>query len=146
MAFMHHTNPKQVIGLIVVSTVLLCATIITNNKTDSSKANDLAEPSAAVKELDGKLLTDLRSQEIEIDEKTKCIMECTNVSETELKSLFAIENVNYEKCEKGNCHLTSYTIEGKTNDGKQLSFKLDSGEDGNSLRELNVNDINCGCI
>lgn len=138
---MNKTNSKQVFILIGISTILVCATFISSYKTF-----DNAEPSSDIKNLDAKLLTDLQNQEIVIDEKTKCLMECNQMSEAQLRSLFAIENVNYEKCEKGNCHLTSYTIEAKTDDGKQISFKIDSGEEGNEVRDMQVKNNDCDCI
>lgn len=138
MAFMHQFNFKHAIGFILVGGIALSAAFIGPNKNEK-------EPSADVKTLDAKLLVDLRNQEIEIDAKTKCLMECNAVNENELKALFDINNVNYDKCEAGNCHLTSYTIEGKLKNGNQVSFKLDSGEEGNQLRGLTITESDCDC-
>ncbi len=135
---MHQFNYKHAIGFILVGAIALSAAIINPGKNEN-------EPAADVKALDAKLLVDLRNQTIEMDDKTKCLMECQNIQESELKSLFDINNVNYAKCEAGNCHLTSYTIEGKLENGNQVTFKLDSGEDGNELRALTVNEADCGC-
>lgn len=139
MRIMHPFNFKHLLGFILVSTLVLGATLLQDK-------NDPEAPSSDVQALDAKLLTDLKTQDIEIDARSKCLMECAAISETELRTLLDISNLNYGKCESGNCHYTSYTIEGKTESGKQVTFKIDSGEEGNLLRELTLPDNGCGCI
>jgi len=138
MAIMHQFNYKHAIGFILIGAIALSTALINPGKNKN-------EPAADVKALDAKLLVDLRNQDINIDTKTKCLMECQTIKESELKSLFDINNVNYAKCEAGNCHLSSYTIEGQLENGSQVSFKLDAGEDGNMLRELTVSKADCDC-
>ncbi len=129
MRFMHAVNYKQVIGFIAVSTLVLGATLMRNQE-------DTKAPSADVQALDAKLLNDLKQQELQIDPKTAELMATHHISENDLRTLFDIDHLNYGKCEAGNCHYTSYTIEGKLDNGKEVMFKLDSGEDGNTLRDL----------
>ncbi|MBK9507453.1 MAG: hypothetical protein WBP31_01375 [Chitinophagales bacterium] len=138
MAFMHRFDYKQVLGLLII--VLLSSAAINRKNKAASNA-----PSEDVKKMDAMLLSDLKQQEITIDEHTQCLMECASIKETELRALFDIDNVNYSKCDAGNCHLTSYTIEGKLDNGKAVSFKLDSGEEGNQLRALNITEADCNC-
>lgn len=129
MAFMHQFNYKHLIGLLLAGAVVLGTGELKDKKADKA-------PSEEVQALDAKLLKDLQHQEIQIDVKTATLMECGDVTESELRMLFDINNVNYNKCESGNCHYTSYTIEGKLDNGTEVLFKLDSGEDGNVLRDL----------
>jgi len=129
---MHKTNPVQVISFIVISTALLCISLIPRQE----KQQD--EPSKDIKQLDALLLTDLRTQEIEFSDAAKATMDCSNMDEQELKTYFDIENVNYTKCDPGNCHYNSYTIESTTKTGKHISFVLSSGEDGNYVEDLHV--------
>lgn len=136
---MHQVNYKYVFGFIAVSTLVLGATLM------QTKADENA-PDPDVQALDAKLLSDLQQQEIAIDKRTQCIMECASISEEELRMLLDIKNLNYEKCESGNCHYTSYTIEGKTSGGKNVVFKIDSGEEGNLLRDLTLQQADCDCI
>lgn len=136
---MHQLNYKHVIGFIVVSTLVLGTTLMQEKKSETA-------PEADVQALDAKLLTDLQTQEIAIDPRTQCLMDCASVSESELRMLLNIKNLNYEKCESGNCHYTSYTIEGKLENGKQVMFKVDSGEEGNLLRDLTFAGADCDCI
>ena len=138
MAFMHQFNYKQALGVLII-VLLTSAAVNRKNKAENNA------PSDDVKAMDAMLLTDLRHQEIDIEANAACLMECAAIEETELRALFDINNVNYSKCEAGNCHLTSYTIEGKLNNGNNVSFKLDSGEDGNVLRALQVDKADCGC-
>lgn len=130
---------KHVLGFILVSVIILFITIATSNPVKDG-------PSQDIKDLDAILLLDLRQQEINIDGKSKCGMDCMNINASELKEMFAVENANYSKCEPGNCHITSYNIEGELKKGNAVSFKLDCGEDGNTLKELAVENNNCYCI
>lgn len=129
MRIMHTVNYKQVIGFIAVSTLILGATLMREKE-------DAEAPDEAIQALDAKLLNDLKQQELQIDPKTAELMTTHHISENDLRSLFDIDHLNYGKCEAGNCHYTSYTIEGKLDNGKEVMFKLDSGEDGNMLRDL----------
>lgn len=138
MRFMHQGGTKSFIGLLLVSTALLCSTFI--HKKEDSNA-----PSGDIQALDAKLLADLRHQKIEADPASTCVMECGHISIDQLKMFFDIDLVNYDKCDEGNCHFTSYTIEGKTDDGKSLQFKLDTGEDGNLIHALTIDGVNCAC-
>lgn len=135
---MHHFGYKHLVVLILVGLVSFAATINFSQKSKNAPAED-------IQALDARLLQDLQQQEIDIDAKTRCLMACQNVNESDLKSLFELKNVNYDKCEAGNCHVTSYTIEGDLKDGKKVSFKLDSGEDGNVLKDLKVENTTCDC-
>ncbi len=136
---MHQVNYKYVLGFIAVSTLVLGTTLM-QNKTDENA------PDPDVQALDAKLLSDLQQQDITIDKRTQCIMECASISEEDLRLLLDIKNLNYEKCESGNCHYTSYTIEGKTSGGETVMFKIDSGEEGNLLRDLTLQQADCDCI
>jgi len=139
MPIAHQTSWKFVAGSIVVMTILLGTTLLQNKK-------DADAPSEDVQQLDAKLLADLQNQEIAIDNQSACIMECAQIRESELRSLLDIAHLNYGACETGNCHYTSYTIEGKTEGGKQVQFKIDSGEEGNLLRALKVENVHCACL
>lgn len=139
MAFMHQVNYKHAIGFILISTVILGVTLTRKN-------SDTEAPNADVQALDAKLLTDLQQQEFTIESKSACVMSCANISEEELRLLLDIRNLNYEKCEPGNCHYTSYTLEGKTESGQLVQFKVDSGEEGNLLRDLTLQGADCDCI
>lgn len=136
MNFMHQTSRKQVLLLIATATILLGTALISKNDTDKNA------PSAEIQKMDAMLLSDLRHQEIEFTDETKTIMECSGMSEIEIKNYFDLENVNYSKCDPGNCHYTSYTIESKTGKGKNISFVLTSGEDGNHLDDLQIEGCN----
>lgn len=127
-------------GLVVITTTILivCAAFISKETTEN-------EPSADVKALDAKLLTDLQEQELIFDKKTECIMECNGINQSEIIPLLDINNVNYGKCEPGNCHVTNYTIEGKTSSDKNVQFNVESGEDGNIISKLIVVDSECNC-
>ncbi len=127
-------------GLVVITTTILivCAAFISKETTEN-------EPSADVKALDAKLLTDLQEQELIFDKKTECIMECNGINQSEIIPLLDINNVNYGKCEPGNCHVTNYTIEGKTSSDKNVQFNVESGEDGNIISKFIVADSECNC-
>jgi len=129
---------KQGIVVLITTTLIVCASFIENKPAEN-------EPSADVKTLDAKLLTDLQIQEVQFDKKTECLMSCVELNKSEILQLLDIKNVNYGKCEPGNCHYTSYTIEGKTSEGKKLQFKIDSGEDGNIVRDLQIEGSDCNC-
>lgn len=137
---MHKIKPWYVIPLLIVCLLVFAASVYVNRNASSE-----ASPAEDIKRLDEKLLLDLQSQDIEMDANTKCLLACHAISEAELRTMFQLQNVNYAKCEKGNCHLTSYTIEAKTSNGKAVCFKLDSGEDGNTIRELQVSGVACDC-
>lgn len=136
MHFMHHTSRKQVFLLIITATLLLCGTFISRSHQDES------EPTAEIKKMDAFLLTDLQKQEIHLTDEIKATMQCGDITEKEMRSYFDIKNVNYGKCDPGNCHYTSYTIESKRNNGKEISFVLTSGEDGNKIYDLEVEGCN----
>ena len=127
-------------GLVVITTTILivCAAFISKETTEN-------EPSADVKALDAKLLTDLQEQELIFDKKTECIMECNGINQSEIIPLLDINNVNYGKCEPGNCHVTNYTIEGQTSSDKNVQFNVESGEDGNIISKFIVADSECNC-
>lgn len=127
-------------GLVVITTTILivCAAFISKETTEN-------EPSADVKALDAKLLTDLQEQELIFDKKTECIMECNGINQSEIIPLLDINNVNYGKCEPGNCHVTNYTIEAKTSSDKTVQFNVESGEDGNIISKFIVADSECNC-
>ena len=136
MNFMHHTGRKQVILLVITATILLCGTIMSRNYNSES------DPSSEIKKMDALLLTDLQSQEINFTDEIQEAMQCGNITEKEMRSYFDIENVNYAKCDPGNCHYTSYTISSKRSNGKEISFVLTSGEDGNHIYDLEVEGCN----
>lgn len=138
MAIMHQFNYKHLIGLLLMGGVVLGTSRMQHKGEENA-------PSADVQALDAKLLTDLKHQDLQIDPKTASLMECADVSEDQLRALFDINNVNYDKCESGNCHYTSYTIEGKLDNGNAVLFKLDSGEDGNILRDLTFQGATAPC-
>ncbi len=138
MVFNRKITIVQILG--IATLVFLGAAAINNNTKEGKNS-----PSPEIQQLDAKLLVDLQQQEISIDDRTKCLMECAEIQENDLRSLLNINNVNYEKCEAGNCHVTSYTLEGKTQTGKAVSFKIDAGEDGNNLHDLKLTEANCDC-
>lgn len=133
---MHHTSRKQVILLIITATFLLGGAIISRHDPGEN------EPSAEIKKMDALLLTDLKGQEINFTDDVKETMKCSGMNEAEMRSYFDLENVNYAKCDPGNCHYTSYTIESKRSNGKTISFVLTSGEDGNNVNDLKVEGCN----
>lgn len=131
----------------IILLVLLCITIVSTAflTRDTASANSDFTPSDEVQKLDAKLLLDVQGQEISFEEKSLCMLECSKLSEQDIRKLLVAENINYEHCEKANCHFISYTIESHTEDGRAISFKLDSGEDGNEIRDLQVAKADCEC-
>lgn len=127
-------------GLVVITTTILivCAAFISKDPVENS-------PAADIKALDAKLLTDLHQQEIIFDKNTECLMLCNEISRSEIITLLDIKNVNYGKCEPGNCHVTNYTIEGKTSSDKAVQFNIESGEDGNIISKFVVAESDCNC-
>jgi len=117
--------------MIAVSTILLCATLIPQNNTEKGPSDEICR-------MDAMLLNDLRQQEIVIDKVSEEQMDCSGMEVADVKNLFRIEDVNYDKCDPGNCHYTSYTIESKTKAGKTISFVVTSGEDGNHLQDMHI--------
>jgi hypothetical protein len=136
MGFMHQTSGKQIWLLIATSTILLCGTLIKRNHHAEN------EPSSEIKKMDALLLKDLQHQEIDFSEQTKETMQCGEINENELRSYFDLDKVNNAKCDPGNCHYNSYTIESKTKSGKEISFVLTSGEDGNQINDLKLEGCN----
>ncbi len=127
-------------GLVVITTTILivCAAFIIKEPVEN-------EPAADVKALDAKLLTDLQQQEIIFDKKTECLMLCNDISSEEIIPVLDSKNVNCGKFEPGNCHVTNYTIEGKTSSDKTVQFNVESGEDGNIISKFIVADSDCNC-
>ena len=136
MGFMHQTNGKQIWLLIATATILLCGTLMRRNDQPEN------EPSSEIKKLDAMLLKDLRHQEINFSDQTKETMQCGGINENEIRSYFDPENLNYAKCDPGNCHYNSYTLESETKSGKAISFILTSGEDGNEINDLKLEGCN----
>lgn len=95
-------------------------------------------------ELDNRLLEDLKTQEFEVDQKSNCLMECNQISEGDLKAMFAAKNLDYNSCDFKNCHLTTYAIEGVTASGKEVKFIVETGEEGNAISQLQVEEL-CDC-
>ena len=98
MVFNRKITIVQILG--IATLVFLGAAAINNNTKEGKNS-----PSPEIQQLDAKLLVDLQQQEISIDDRTKCLMECAEIQENDLRSLLNINNVNYEKCEAGNCHV-----------------------------------------
>jgi hypothetical protein len=135
MAFMHKVNNKQQWILIAVATILLGTTLINREKKED------AMPSAEIRELDAMLLSDLRSRPVELDHAIVSTMDCAGLKENDLKELFAIGNVNYEKCDPGNCHYNSYRIESSSK-GREIAFTLTSSDTGTAISDLAVEGCN----
>ncbi len=122
-----------------ITAVLVVILLVVGYTIVSSKNSSKIENNITVEKLDALLLADLQHQQIDIEPASKEIMDCSNISESEIRQLFNFKNINYSKCEPGNCHTTAYTIEGNLQNGNPVSFKLDCAEEGNVLREFKIN-------
>lgn len=139
MSIMHHIDKKQLVFLIVVSTLFLAGTLYRNNQ--HAEENTISD-----KELDAKLLADLRKADFAIDANTACLMECEGLNNSTLATMISAENIDYSNCDFRNCHLTTYALKGETLTGKKISFLLETGEEGTTIRNLEVNgNNNCNC-
>lgn len=65
-------------------------------------------------------LEELSSQKLEYTQHAQCRMKCRNISEAELKQVFASGKVNYEKSNVRDTPCGTYAVEGTTNSGKNL--------------------------
>jgi hypothetical protein len=139
MAIMHHINKKQLWFLLIISFMFFAGTYMRKDAAQKQQEAALSDI-----ELDNRLLEDLKSQEFVVDEKSSCIMQCNQISENDLKAMFSAKNLDYNACDFKNCHLTTYAIEGTTPSGKQVRFKVETGEEGNAISQLEVSG-NCAC-
>ncbi|MEZ5015043.1 MAG: hypothetical protein R2794_12195 [Chitinophagales bacterium] len=122
-------NPKRSGGILFI--LVATVAIFLSNRNKVTDQDDM-------RDLDAKLLSDLQHADIGYTDAVKATMLENNISVDDLKPLLTVEHVDYDACDPGNCHYTSYTIEGKTKNGKQVRFKIDSGEDGEDIQMLEV--------
>ncbi|MFN3938997.1 MAG: hypothetical protein ACK4IY_00330 [Chitinophagales bacterium] len=139
MSIMHHIDKRQLVFLLVVSTLLFAGTLYRNNQ--QSKVYSISD-----RELDAKLLADLRNMDIVLDDSTVCLMQCEGIDTSALTTLISAGNIDYDKCDFRNCHLTTYALEGETQTGKKISFLLETGEESTAIKKLEVNgNSHCSC-
>ncbi|MBK6731950.1 MAG: hypothetical protein IPG60_13630 [Bacteroidetes bacterium] len=140
MGIIEHIDKKQLIFLLVVGGLFLGGTIYRNNQAK--------ETSAISKEaLDEKVLADLQQNDIQLSDNVVCVMQCEGMDTEELKTLFAVSNVDYNSCDFSNCHNSKYSLSGETSKGKQITFILESGDEGNRITHLELQNPNpCDCI
>lgn len=139
MSIMHHIDKKQLLFLIIIGGLFYAGTVYRQNNSSAKTAN-------ADKMLDEKLLADLQSAEILVNDSVQCIMDCAEINTAELKTIFTSSNLDYAHCDFNNCHNISYALQGKTPSGKQVNFILESGESGNAITRLQVDGkTHCAC-
>ena len=62
----------------------------------------------------------LQSQHIEYTRHAECRMKCRNISDTEVREILKIGEVNYAKSQVHDTPCPSYALEGKTSDGQNV--------------------------
>lgn len=140
MAIIQHIDKKQLIFLLIVGGLFLAGTMLRSEKAGG-------DATVTKEALDEKLLADLQQEDIQLSENVACVMQCEGLDTNELKGLFAIANVDYNSCDFSNCHNSRYALSGTTSGGRQVSFVLEAGDDGNRITELKLqNATPCDCI
>lgn len=140
MGIISHIDKKQLIFLLVVGGLFLGGTLYRNNQTKETSI-------ISKEELDEKVLEDLQQDNIELSDNVLCVMQCEGMETEELKALFAVSNVDYNSCDFSNCHNSKYSLSGETSKGKQITFILESGDEGNRITHLELQNPNpCDCI
>ncbi|MBK8487295.1 MAG: hypothetical protein KBH11_13290 [Bacteroidia bacterium] len=140
MGIIEHIDKKQLIFLLVVGGLFLGGTMYRNNQAKNTA--DISKES-----LDEKVFADLQQDDIELSDNVVCVMQCEGMDTEELKTLFAVSNVDYNSCDFSNCHNSRYSLSGETSKGKQITFILESGDEGNRITHLELQNPNpCDCI
>lgn len=136
MSAWQHINKKQLAFLLFIIAAIAIGSKLRN--INSSGSDD------TVRQLDEQLLQDLVQRPLSYSDSTECVMQCAGITEQDLKQLFSTRNLDYDNCDFGNCHITTYTLEGELRSGKHVSFRVSTGEDGDKLDQLIVEE-ECSC-
>lgn len=139
MSFMQHINKRQLWFLIIISGLFIGSRCM-----QESAEKKFVSAGKSVDELDAALLHDLRGRQFSMDEQTACIMDCNGISQQQLTALLHPENIDYDNCDFGNCHYTSYTIAGKLDDGTGVRFVVETGDGGDIIRQIEIQNT-CNC-
>ena len=140
MAIIHHIDKRQLLFLVIIGGLFLLGYIYRKNQTSQTEQTGLDK-------LDDKLLAELQYADISVTDDVACVMQCADLNTNALKPLFSRDNLDYSNCDFNNCHNLTYAITGKISGGKEVTFTLESGETGNRITHLELEEQdNCDCI